>query len=73
MEALPDLSWWSTERPANLGGVALSEAMPGQSTQQATRRILESSGTLIETDHFVYASGDQGAGGVARRVVVCGE
>jgi orotate phosphoribosyltransferase len=43
--------------------------MPGQSTQQATRRILESSGTLIENDHFVYASGDHGAGWVAKDLI----
>ena len=43
--------------------------MPGQSTQQATRIILESSGTLIVHDHFVYASGDHGSGWVAKDLI----
>ena len=43
--------------------------MPGQSRQQATRIILESSGTLIENDHFVYASGDHGSGWVAKDLI----
>ena len=43
--------------------------MPSQPTQQATRRILESSGTLIENDHFVYASGDHGSGWIAKDLI----
>ena len=43
--------------------------MPNQPTQQATRRILESSGTLIENDHFVYASGDHGSGWIAKDLI----
>ncbi|KZR90820.1 phosphoribosyltransferase family protein [Synechococcus sp. MIT S9508] len=43
--------------------------MPSQSTQQATRRILESSGTLIKNDHFVYASGDHGSGWIAKDLI----
>ena len=43
--------------------------MPSQPTQQATRKILESSGTLIENDHFVYASGDHGSGWIAKDLI----
>ena len=43
--------------------------MPSQLTQQATRKILESSGTLIENDHFVYASGDHGSGWIAKDLI----
>ena len=43
--------------------------MAGPPTQQATRRILESSGTLIENDHFVYASGDHGSGWIAKDLI----
>ena len=43
--------------------------MPHQPTQEATRRILESSGTLIENDHFVYASGDHGSGWIAKDLI----
>ena len=34
-----------------------------------TRKILESSGTLIKNDHFVYASGDHGSGWVAKDLI----
>ncbi len=34
-----------------------------------TRIILESSGTLIKNDHFVYASGDHGSGWVAKDLI----
>ena len=40
-----------------------------EQTQQATRKILESSGTLIDNDHCVYASGDHGAGWVAKDLI----
>ena len=43
--------------------------MPNQTTQAATRKILESSGTLIENDHFVYASGDHGSGWIAKDLI----
>jgi len=43
--------------------------MAGPPTQQATRRILESSGTLIENDHFVCASGDHGSGWIAKDLI----
>ncbi|WP_413405734.1 hypothetical protein [Synechococcus sp. MIT S9510] len=43
--------------------------MAGPPTQQATRRILESSGTLIKNDHFVYASGDHGSGWIAKDLI----
>ena len=45
--------------------------MSSQDRQQATRRILESSGTLIEADHFVYASGDHGSGWIAKDLINC--
>ena len=43
--------------------------MPNHPTQEATRRILESSGTLIKNDHFVYASGDHGSGWIAKDLI----
>ncbi|WP_231857155.1 MULTISPECIES: hypothetical protein [unclassified Synechococcus] len=57
------------EKIANLGACSCAVMMPSQPIQQATRKILESSGTLIENDHFVYASGDHGAGWVAKDLI----
>ena len=43
--------------------------MSTKQRQEMTRQILESSGTLIENDHFVYASGDHGSGWVAKDLI----
>ena len=43
--------------------------MSSKQRQEMTRKILESSGTLIENDHFVYASGDHGSGWVAKDLI----
>ena len=43
--------------------------MSTKQRQEMTRKILESSGTLIENDHFVYASGDHGSGWVAKDLI----
>ena len=43
--------------------------MSGQQLQQAVRKILESSGTLFENEHFVYVSGDHGSGWVAKDLI----
>ena len=43
--------------------------MSAKQRQEMTRQILESSGTLIENDHFVYASGDHGSGWVAKDLI----
>ena len=43
--------------------------MSTKQRQEITRKILESSGTLIQNDHFVYASGDHGSGWVAKDLI----
>lgn len=43
--------------------------MSTKQRQEMTRKILESSGTLIKNDHFVYASGDHGSGWVAKDLI----
>ena len=43
--------------------------MSSKQRQEMTRKILESSGTLIKNDHFVYASGDHGSGWVAKDLI----
>ena len=64
------LRWLESEEIANLGIYPYAVMMSiSEQTQQATRKILESSGTLIDNDHFVYASGDHGAGWVAKDLI----
>lgn len=43
--------------------------MTANTTQKETRQILTDCGALIMNDHFVYASGDHGAGWVAKDIV----
>ena len=43
--------------------------MSSQQLQQAVRKILESSGTLIENEQFVYVSGNHGSGWVAKDLI----
>lgn len=35
----------------------------------SNKKNLESSGTMIENDHFVYASGDHGSGWIAKDLI----
>lgn len=44
-------------------------AMSTKQRQGITRTILEMSGTLIDNDHFVYASGDHVSGWVAKNLI----